>query len=209
MTTLTPKRFAVRYEIARQDMMRVRGLESTVRADMLPSVMNQLDRATIRGGASGSVTGGILNAVTAQTNMAAIATWATALERFAFGLDGRFARSLKQVKAVTGTLGTALLYKLITTNTAIPLWDYLMTHSGGIMCTSNMPNTANHRPVILCKSGPGMMYNGAGKVWGGGMQVIRDEKSASAKDEIAITGAAYFDYSVVRDAGFVHTSIRE
>ena len=208
VTTLTPKRFAVRYEIARQDMMRVRGLESTVRADMLPSVMNILDRATIRGASSGSVTGGILNAITAETNQTANATWATGLARFTEAIDGRFARSFKQVKAVVGTDLTALLYSLITTNTAIPLWDYLMMHSGGLMCTSNMPNTATHRPAILCKSGPGMMYNGAGKVWGGGMQVIRDEKSASAKDEIAITGAAYYDYSVVRDAGFVHTSVR-
>ena len=209
VTTLTPKRFAVRYEIARQDMMRVRGLESTVRADMLPSVMNQLDRATIRGASSGSVTGGILSAVTVETNQSASATWATGLGRFTDAIDGRFARSLKQVKAVVGTDATALLYALITTNTAIPLWDYIMMHSGGLMCTSNMPNTATHRPVILCKSGPGMMYNGVGKMWGGGMQVIRDEKSASAKDEVAITGSAFYDYSVVRTAGFVHTSIRE
>ena len=207
VTTLTPKRFAVRYEIARQDMMRVRGLESTVRADMLPSVMNQLDRATIRGGASGSVTGGILNAVTGQTNQTATATWPTGLAQIAAAIDGRFARSLNQLKSVVGTDLMAFLYGLVATNTAVPLAGYLMRESGGLMCTSNMPNTATRRPVLICKSGPGMMYNGVGKMWGGGMQVIRDEKSASAKDEVAITGAAYYDYSVVRTAGFFHTNI--
>ena len=206
VTTLTPKRFAVRYEIARQDMMRVRGLEATVRADMLPSVMNQLDRATIRGGAN-SVTGGILNAVSAQTVQGTLATWATGLERFAEAIDGRFARSLNQLKSVVGTELMARLYGLVASNTAVPLATFLMRESGGLMCTSNMLNTATNRPVLICKSGPGMMYNGVGKMWGGGMQVIRDEKTASAKDEVAITGSAYYDYSVVRTAGFRHTDV--
>ena len=208
VTTLTPKRFAVRYEIARQDMLRVRGLESTVRADMLPAVMDHLDHQTINGGASGSVTGGILNALTAVTAQAAVATWATGLGRISAGIDGQYARSLKQLKSVIGAGGMAFMYGLVASNTAVPLASYLMMESGGLMSTGNMPNTGANRAIIVCKTGPGMMYNGVGKVWGGGLEVIRDEKSQSAKDEVAITAAAYYDYSVTRTAGFLETDLK-
>ena len=210
VTTLTPKRFNVRYEIAVQDMHRVRGLESTVRADMLPAVMAELDKATINGASSGSVTGGILASLTVQTDPTSTNTWTTGLARFMLAIDGQYARTAKQLKIVTNAPLMRFLYGLVAGNTAVPLADYLMMQTGGLMCTSNMPASRGSTldDAIICKSGPGMMYNGAGKVWGGGMQVIRDEKSASAKNEVAITGSAFYDYAVVRTAGFVQTSIK-
>ena len=67
---------------------------------------------------------------------------------------------------------------LIASNTAVSLIDFIDMNYGGIMTTSNMPATASMvAKGIVCKTGPGVMYNGIAKMWGGGVQVIRDEYS--------------------------------
>ena len=96
------------------------------------------------------------------------------------------------------------MYSPAGVNTAVTLPDYFMTHSGGVMTTSNMPVTAARiNKAIACKTGPGVMYNGIAKMWGGGIQVIRDEMSLAQENRLRITANVYADYDVVRPAGYL------
>ena len=84
-----------------------------------------------------------------------------------------------------------------------------MANSGGLMTTSNMPVTSSRiNKAIACKTGPGVMYNGIGKVWGGGIQVIRDEYSKAFENQLLITANVYMDYDVVRTAGYLQIEFR-
>ena len=61
--TLTPKALRASYLINKSDLMRVRGLESALRADMPRAIADVLDHAVINGAASGSVSDGIIHTV--------------------------------------------------------------------------------------------------------------------------------------------------
>ena len=72
------------------------------------------------------------------------------------------------------------------------------------MTTSNMPVASGLvSKAIACKTGPGVMYNGIAKMWGGGIQVIRDEYSKAPENQLIITANIYADYDVVRPAGYL------
>ena len=101
------------------------------------------------------------------------------------------------------------MYGLLASNTAVTLPDYFMMNSGGIMTTSNMPATASMiAKAIACKTGPGVMYNGIAKMWGGGVQVIRDEYSKAPENQLIVTANLYADYDVVRPAGYLQIEFK-
>ena len=199
LRSLTPRRFTARYELSGQDLMRVRGLESTVRADLLPAAMEALEKASL----SGTGTTGSVVARVTPTDMSAAATFATGLAAFASAIDGRFARSYKQLKIAINPTVIQHMYGLIQSNTAVTLADYLMMQSGGLLCSANLPAVSSTiSDSIVCKTGPGAMYNAAAKMWGGGMEVTRDDKSNSDLDQVNITGALYGDFDVQRPSGY-------
>ena len=75
------------------------------------------------------------------------------------------------------------------------------------MTTSNLANTTPF-PGIVCKTGPGMMGNVAAKMWGGGIQIIRDEQSKAPGNQLVLTANAYYDFAVLRSDGFSIISCR-
>ena len=199
LRTLTPRRYTARYELSRQDILRVRGLESAVRSDLLPAAMQALEAASLNGN---NVSGSII-ARQAPADMGAQATFGTGIAAFAAAIDGRFAASFEQTRIAVNPTAIRHMYGLLASNTAITLTDYLMMQTGGIRCSANMPPVAsNINDSIVCKTGPGTMYNAAARMWGGGLEVVRDDKSDSATDQVNITGALYSDYDVQRPAGY-------
>ena len=72
-----------------------------------------------------------------------------------------------------------------------------------------MPATASTiAKGIVCKTGPGVQYNGIAKMWGGGVQVIRDEYSKAPENQLIITANLYADYDVVRPAGYLQVEFK-
>ena len=63
--------------------------------------------------------------------------------------------------------------------------------------------------AIICKTGPGMTDNAVGKVWGGGVRIIRDEVTEAGKGRVKITARALYDFAVLRVAGFVGAELQE
>ena len=187
-------------------MYRIVGLESALRADIPRTMMDQLDKEVLVGGSAPKFPKGLLNTLTAPTAPTADVAFGTGLATVSSGIDGKFARDLNELKLVVGVKTMQVFRGLITTNTAVSLADYLKRNSAGLMCTSNMPaqttGAGGDQHAILCKTGPGMQGNAVGKVWGGGVRIIRDELSDAGDGTVNITGMAFFDYAVLRTDGF-------
>ena len=199
--TLTPKALRASYLINKSDLMRVRGLESALRADMPRAIADVLDNAVINGAASGGLSNGIIHSAGTVSVATVTVTFDTGIGTVYAGVDGKYARTLKELKVVVSPAAIRKFGALLASNTAVTLVDYFMMNSGGIMTTSNMP-TATPFPAIVCKTGPGMMGNVAAKMWGGGIQIIRDEQSKAPGNQLVLTANAYYDFAVLRTDGF-------
>ena len=137
-------------------------------------------------------------------------TFDTSIKAIAAAIDGQYALTLKQVKIVVHPSVLQFMYGLIKANTAVTLVDYLMMQSGGIMCTSNMPTHASDiYPTILCKTGPGRGDNAVGKVWGGGIQIIRDEITQAGAGQVIITARSLYDFRGRSDRRILRSRIQD
>ena len=106
-------------------------------------------------------------------------TFGSGIASLAAAIDGKHARTLKETKMVVNPETLRVMYGLLASNTAVTLPDYFMMNTGGIMTTSEhaghgLDHREGHR---LQDRTPACMYNGIAKMWGGGIQVIRDEFS--------------------------------
>ena len=204
--TLTPKAIRAVYDINGTDLQRFRGMESSLRADLPRAISDVMDANVLNGT---SFSGSILARTTNPTNPTVDVTFGSGIASLAAAIDGKHARTLKETKLVVNPWTLQQMYGLLASNTAVTLPDYYMMHSGGIMTTSNMPVTASRiNKAIACKTGPGVQYNGIAKMWGGGIQVIRDEYSKAPENQLVITANVYADYDVVRPAGYLQIEFR-
>ena len=199
--TLTPKAIRAVYDINKTDLQRFRGLESSLRADLPRAINDVMDKNVLVGA---DFSGSILARTVDPSTPTADVTFAGGIASVAAALDGKHARILKECKVVLNPATMAFMYGLLASNTAVTLIDYFMMNTGGVMCTSNMPVADTMvSKAIVCKTGPGVMYNGIAKMWGGGIQVIRDEYSKAPENQLIVTANIYADYDVVRPAGYL------
>ena len=204
--TLTPKAIRAVYDINKTDLQRFRGLESSLRADLPRAISDVMSFNVLQGS---SFSGSILARTTDPSDPTAALTFGIGISSVAAAIDGKHARTLKEVKLVVNPKTMQVFYGLLASNTAVTLPDYFMMNSGGIMTTSNMPvEASNVSKAIACKTGPGVMYNGVAKMWGGGVQVIRDEYSKAPENQLIITANVYADYDVVRPAGYLQVEFK-
>ena len=127
-------------------------------------------------------------------------------------IDGKHARTLNDCKLVVNPTTMAVFYGLLASNRAVTLPDYFLLNSVGIMTTNIMPVVASTiSKGIVSKTGPGVMYNGIAKMWGGVIQVIRDElqQSLLRTSSFCHERDLYADYDVVRPAGYLQVEFKE
>ena len=204
--TLSPKAIRAVYDINKTDLQRFRGLEPSLRGDLPRAINDVMDFNVLQGA---SFSGSILARTTDPGDPSATITFMSGIASLAAAIDGKHARTLKECKLVVNPNTIAVMYGLLASNTAVTLPDYYMMNSGGLMTTSNMPVTASGiAKAIACKTGPGVMYNGVAKMWGGGIQVIRDEYSKATENQLIITANVYADYDVVRPAGYLQIEFK-
>ena len=204
--TLTPKAVRAVYDINKTDLQRFRGLEASLRADLPRAINDVMDKNVLVGS---DFSGSILARTTNPSDPSALVAFGTGISSVAAAIDGKYARSLKEVKLIVNPKTMQVFYGLLASNTAVTLPDYFMMNAGGLMTTSNMPDEAsNVSKAIACKTGPGVMYNGIAKMWGGGIQVIRDEYSKAPENQLIITANLYADYDLVRPAGYLQIEFK-
>ena len=204
--TLTPKPVRATYDINKTDLQRFRGLESSLRADLPRAINDVMDKNVLVGS---EFSGSILARTTDPGDPGATVTFQSGISSLAAAIDGKHARTLKECKLVVNPDTIRVMYGLLASNTAVTLPDYYMMNSGGLMTTANMPATVSGiAKAIACKTGPGVMYNGVAKMWGGGIQVIRDEYSKAFENQLLITANLSADYDVVRPAGYLQVEFK-
>lgn len=205
-TTLTPKSIRTKYELQVEQVATIRGVEAAIRADVPRAIMAQIDNQVLNRGGTNRFANGILRAFALPATEATDTnSFALAIAKGISGIDGKFARSPAELKTVVGPETMQSWATLIAGNTAVSAYDYLKMVTGGIMATDHIDvhNTDNQYGII-CKTGPGMMGNIAAKMWGGGVQIKRDDSSSAVaeKGEVHVNATALADFAVLRAAGF-------
>ena len=202
-TEMTPHRLTAGYDFQVEQLARIKGLESALRADLPRALADALDKAYLTDDLSGS----ILDSYTITAATATV-TWASGVETMASGIDGKYARDMNELKLLVGVKALRKFWGLFRGNSSdYSLAQYLKMVSGGIMASANLPD-GDTQEAIVCKTGPGMSDNAVGKVWGGGVRIIRDEVTEAGKGRVKITARALYDFAVLRTAGFVGVSFK-
>ena len=202
-TEMTPKRLTAGYDFQVEQLARIKGLESALRMDLPRAMSDALDKAVLVSGLSNS----ILAAYTITAATVKV-TWESGVASVAAGIDGKYARDMNQLKLLLGVKAMRLFWALFRGNSSdYSLAQYLKMVTGGIMCSANLVDGAVQE-AIVCKTGPGMTDNAVGKVWGGGVRIIRDEVTEAGKGRVKITARALYDFAVLRTAGFVGVSFK-
>ena len=208
-TEMTPHRLTSGYDFQVEQLARIKGLESALRADLPRTMADELDKAVLRGGALPQFVKGILNSYTI-TAAGTIVTWASGVESAASGIDGKYARDMNEVKLLVSVKTIKKFWGLFRGNSSdYSLAQYLKMTTGGLMASANLLDTGMVHEAILSKTGPGRADNAVGKVWGGGIRIIRDEVTEAGKGRVKITARALYDFAVLRTAGFVGLSFKE
>ena len=200
---MTPKRLTAGYDFQVEQLARIKGLESALRMDLPRALADTLDKAVLVSGLSNS----ILAAYTISAASATV-TWASGVMSAAGGIDGKYARDMNQLKLLVAPATLIKFWGLFRGNSSdYSLATYLKMNLGGLMCSANIP-AGGVEEAILCKTGPGMTDNAVGKVWGGGVRIIRDEVTEAGKGRVKITARALYDFAVLRTAGFLGLSFK-
>ena len=84
--------------------------------------------------------------------------------------------------------------------------DYMVARSGGFRASANLPATAAHisKAIAFATGGAG---SAVAPMWGGGLQLIRDQLSASATGEVSITAIALWSFKVLRIAPYSYQKL--
>ena len=204
-TTLEPHSIRSKYELNVEQVATIQGLDAAIRADVPRAIMAHIDNQVLNRGGTNRFSNGILRAFTLPTTDNTVLTFANSLGKALSGIDGKYARSPKELKIVVGPETMQRFVALISANTAVSVFDYLRMNTGGVMATDHIDvHTTANQYGIICKTGPGMMGNIAARMWGGGVQIKRDDSSSAVAElgQVHINATALADFAVLRTAGF-------
>ena len=105
--TLKPKAIRATYDIDKTDLQRFRGLEPALRADLPRAINDVVDKNVLVGT---DFTGSILERTADPTNPSVDVTFGSGIASLAAAIDGKYARTLKEVKLVVNPHTMATMY---------------------------------------------------------------------------------------------------
>ena len=213
--TLAPKRLQARYLVRREDLARVIGIEEAQRRDLSMTLANTLDAQTLAGPGTGAKLAGFL-ATAANGGLAAatadsdVITFATAAQKHASGVDGKYAASERAISVVCGHDTYGVLAGSFVTGESTSATAYAMKMLREFRASANIPARASNKTqeAILARMGAGDgMQNSVCPVWEG-LTIIRDEVTQAAKGQIALTAVALYSFRILRAAAYKRLSYK-
>ena len=185
LDTRSPKRISGQFEIRIEDLATMPSLENDLRQSLMMSASNAIDEQIVGGtGVAPNLTG--LFKLAADVAIAgAKETFLTGVSRFASIVDGQFANSLKDLRAIIGSDTFGLYSGLFAGNGSMSLADYLMQSLGGFAVSNRVPATASsgQKGLVVLTGGEGPMRV---PVWSN-MELIVDPYSNAGKGQRVIT----------------------
>ena len=141
LDTRSPKRIAGQFEIRVEDLAVMPSLEDDLGASLMGAASNAVDEQVISGDNSAPNLNGLFKQATDVAISAATETFSTGVARFAKLVDGQYANSLADVRAVIGSDTFGLFAGLFSPGDA-SLFDYLRDRMGGLAVSNRVPAKA-------------------------------------------------------------------
>ena len=183
LDTRMPRRVTGQFTVRVEDLAVLPGMEESLRDAINDATGDEIDNQVFNGAASDFSTDGEIRGLFAQatdvTAASAIETFASGVARFAGLVDGQYANSMADLRAIIGVDTFAAYAALFQSNGDVSLYDYLSGKLGGIRVSKRMPAKAS-------TAQKGMVARTAGAqpirvpVWRG-VQLIRDAYGDNAK----------------------------
>ena len=180
----TPKRISGQFSVRAEDLAVYPELEQVLMESIRGSLSNELDNEVFNGVASGL--NGLFLQATDVSKASTLETYASGIGRFAALVDGKFAYSLADLRAVVGSTTYATYMGLISDG--VPLADYLESKLGSFRVSNRMPALLDkgQRGIVTLNGGPSpiRIY-----VWNA-LEIIRDPYSGAGTGTVTITATA-------------------
>ena len=217
VTELKPTRNGVRAVFAREDQLRVPGLEDALRRDLSAALTEGVDRVIFLGDATadpnagdivGFVGAGITETTLTQTNKV---KGTETLAAFTGMIDGKHAGSLGEMNVVAA-VGAARLWEATAlpapVTTAETLAAYLRKAGLSWMARGDIETaTANGDFGAFVGLTRGIAGAAVAPVWEAG-QLIVDPYTGAAKGEVALTLSYFWNFAIPRTSQFPASQVR-
>ena len=201
-SSLTPTRIPARYTLRTEELSEDAGLEAAIRADLSGKLTEALDKELIAGaGTVGSFDKGIAMLSDPSNDSAVLAYGASKASAYT-AVDGKYAASLRDVRALVGSNTYAKLGAAAPTNDdsmdAASWWE---ANTGGLRVSAHIAAPASHiQRAVLAKTGARIAAYCP--VWQG-LQVLRDPFSSAAEGQVHLTANLLAAFKVVDEASYV------
>ena len=222
VSTTTPKRVAARLEVTLEDVAAIgtSSFESMLRQNIALALSDELDDQGLNGNGTAPNLSGLFQALTdPSAPAAAVETFDRFVAIFAGGIDGKWARNLKEVAVVCGVETYRLAAQTFRDASAdlgeIAVGDYLANMSAGFWTNARMPAKVSHvQQGILYRMGRRLeggsrsMRTAVCPIWSRGVG-IDDIYSGSAKGERYYTLSALVgDVLLVQSDAYAQVNFR-
>ena len=189
LDTRTPTRVTGQFEVRVEDLALLPGMESALVGSINDSMGEEIDKGLFNGGAANFTTDGNIRGLFAQasdvTADSDIETFAKGVSMFAALVDGQYANSMADLRAVIGVSTYARYASQFQSNGDVSLFDYLMGKLGGIRVSKRIPaKSSNAQKGLVARTAGSQPIRVP--VWND-VQMIRDPYSEAGKGQIKVT----------------------
>ena len=207
-----PTRLSARYLLRIEDLSRLAGMESALRADLRGSLSEAMDLQTIVGDGVAPNVNGLLNELPAAAAAgAAEFTWQEAVQVIADQVDGKYAADPSMVRMLCASdLYSKMAIRLVAASSSgssvSAASRYIQEISGGLRVSANMPDAdSDISTVLLSRMGA---VGAFAPIWGSSFRLIRDPYSLSAEGSVALTAVVLWSFVVPREDVFALRKLR-
>lgn len=201
-TNLSPRRGQIRYLLQVEDLA-VMDMEAALRMDGRSALIEHLSNQALNGNGTAPNPTGFLQALTDPTAPTVEADFAAYVAAAAGRIDGLWASAMGQVRLLLGDETYRHAAQEFASNTAVSAVDYLTRAGSMVRATSLMPATdstsKDQQGITIATGGPGP--KAVLPVWNG-LQMVRDNQSAAASGQIALTFYYLYAFHVVRAGAY-------
>ena len=200
--SLSPKLMPIAYRFALEDLATAGPeLENALRMDAAGAIREAGDRLILSGTGANRQPSGLLVGLAAATDPGATVTYEDAIEAVSGGVDGKFARSVREVRGIFGVESYKKISGLFTSAGTDAASDYLNRNGGGVMASALIPApTGANKIQTGVTAATGVGGNAAFCMWDS--LTVRDEMSHSNTGEVRLTVNALVDFGILRSGGF-------
>ena len=188
---LPPGRLQASFFYLRSDAARFAGMSESLRSALSMGLSESLDKEVIDQ---------IVTDV-GRTNRGSISDWAHYKSLVTGQVDGRFAASESDVRAVMGSptfVHANTIYR--SSETAESGVDAIRGMSGGLRVSAHIPAVSGNKQDVIVRRG--MRRDAVVGLWASGVTLILDEVTGSKKGEITVTAVQLAAFKVIRTGAF-------